>query len=264
MKKYFLMLFSIVALLVITGCEKEKEVKIPEEKKYISGIIKEIDVETILVDSTSRVHQGEIRVPLRTELDTSDLQLEVGDRITAYYSGKLTKTEPAQISSVYTILITEKYAGQKEELEEQDEQDVAKSDENKSPDEDKSKDSTVPKDEGKKDDKGTKGTKNSENKTKKTEFYNYPLLTLNIVETNETVKLDERQSAFIHDIINTLKWESGAQKDFKAEYVIIQDGETLFEFNSETHFLNDVKNDIKIELHEGISDALKNMINNKF
>lgn len=93
------------------------------------------------------------------------------------------------------------------------------------------------------------------------DYYEMPLLTS--VHNGKTRELTKDQSALIHDLINGLKWDKGAKDNFKADYTIMENEEILVEFDSKTHTLNDTKNDISIKLYEGLSETLKETLDNK-
>lgn len=90
------------------------------------------------------------------------------------------------------------------------------------------------------------------------DFYKFPMLT--IKTNNKEVKLSEKNSAMIHDIIHNTPWEDGLAENHKVEYEIIEDGEVIATFNSKTNVLEDEQNEMYVKLHDGISELLLNSI----
>lgn len=216
-------LFLIVVMLALAGCSKEQTLKeIFNDETSIRGVIKEVESDTILMESRERTHSGDIRISRRTKNEKGQIDFGVGDKITVYYDGNIAESDPAQINTVFAFKMDEKAEVILEEVDETAE--IPEVDEGKIGFDDE-------------------------------DYYSMPILTS--VKGDESTELTEAQSAFTHEIINSVEWDKGAKENFKSEYMIMDDLEVVVSFNSESHILNDTENDISVELYKGLSEALK-------
>lgn len=215
MKKLSLLTLLVISIM-LTGCAKEA----PEEEVYkddpsLMGVIKEIEEESLIINSKDRVHSGDLRVARLTE---EDVEFDVGDTVMVYYNGEITEADPPRIKEVYSIAVKEKA-------------DIA---------------NVVDQD-------------SEEGDTDY--FYSLPILTS--VKGEEERELNEKQSAFVHDLISSLEWDKGAKEDINEDYSIMEGSKLLITFNSETHVLNDKRNDISIQLQEELSNSLRLVLENE-
>lgn len=106
-KKYILFIFSI--LMVLTACSKKdgEKVEIESEASFY-GEVQEVNEENILVQVYDEDGNPEERnllyVSLDTQLEESDDDFKVGNKVTVYYNGAITKSYPGQVNMVYAII----------------------------------------------------------------------------------------------------------------------------------------------------------------
>ncbi len=109
MKKKNVVLFIVGMLLVLTACGKKEGDKVEiESEASFYGEVQEVNEENILVQVYDEEGNPEekniLYVSLDTQLEESDADFEVGDKVTVYYNGAITKSYPGQVNMVYAII----------------------------------------------------------------------------------------------------------------------------------------------------------------
>lgn len=219
MRKLSIPILLMIIALIVAGCSKKEELQeIYDNKPSIRGIVKEIEDDTILIESRDRAQAGDIRVSTDVELKGGLVDFKVGDLIIVYYDGTIMESSPAQINEVYAFKL-----GKKNEIEDEVDSD------------------------------NEEGIGFND-----VDFYDFPKLS--VVHNDKSKDLTDNNSAFIHDLINSVDWEQDSIDNFKYDYMIMDEFDVFVTFDSKTHTLNDTKNDISIVLPENLSKALKRIL----
>ena len=104
MKKYLLILVSIICMMGLAGCNNRSMNYIISNEPSMTGIIKETNENAILIENES----GEYWVSLQVEnSDGIYSPIMVGDEVTVYYDGNIAESYPMQINTVYAVLLKE-------------------------------------------------------------------------------------------------------------------------------------------------------------
>ena len=104
MKKYLLIILSIICMLGFVGCNNKSLNYIISNEPSIIGSVKEVNENSILLENES----GEYVVSLNVEnSDGIYSPIVVGDEVTVYYDGSIAESYPMQINKVYAILLKE-------------------------------------------------------------------------------------------------------------------------------------------------------------
>ena len=104
MKKYLLIILSMICVLWLVGCNNKSLNYIISNEPSIIGTIKEVNENSILLENES----GEYVVSLNVEnSDGIYSPIQVGDEVTVYYDGNIAESYPMQINKVYAILLKE-------------------------------------------------------------------------------------------------------------------------------------------------------------
>ena len=97
-------LLCIIFLLVTTGCKVRTMDDVIQNESSISGIVKEINDNCILIENSD----GRYCVSKDAELSDSYSDYELFDELTVYYDGNIAESDPMQINKVYAILLKNK------------------------------------------------------------------------------------------------------------------------------------------------------------
>lgn len=104
MKKYLLILISIICMMGLSGCNNRSMNYIISNEPSMTGIIRETNENSILIENKS----GEYWVSLQVEnSDGIYSPIMVGDEVTVYYDGNIAESYPMQINTVYAVLLKE-------------------------------------------------------------------------------------------------------------------------------------------------------------
>ena len=104
MKKYLLILISIICMMGLSGCNNRSMNYIISNEPSMTGIIKETNENSILIENET----GEYWVSLQVEnSDGIYSPIMVGDEVTVYYDGNIAESYPMQINTVYAVLLKE-------------------------------------------------------------------------------------------------------------------------------------------------------------
>ena len=104
MKKYLLIMLLIICVLGLVGCNNKSLNYIISNEPSITGIIEEINENSVLMENES----GKYWVSLNVEnSDGIYSPIVVGDKVTVYFDGNVAESYPMQINKVYAILLIE-------------------------------------------------------------------------------------------------------------------------------------------------------------
>ena len=104
MKKYLLIILSIICVLGLVGCNNKSLNYIISNKPSITGTIKTVNKNSVLMENES----GEYVVSLNVENgDGIYSPIMIGDEVAVYYDGSVAESYPMQIHKVYAILLKE-------------------------------------------------------------------------------------------------------------------------------------------------------------
>ena len=104
MKKYLLIILSIICVLGLVGCNNKSLNYIISNKPSITGTIKTVNKNSVLMENES----GEYVVSLNVENgDGIYSPIMIGDEVAVYYDGSIAESYPMQIHKVYAILLKE-------------------------------------------------------------------------------------------------------------------------------------------------------------
>lgn len=104
MKKYLLIIMSIICMIGLVSCNNRSLNYIISNEPSIVGVIKETNENSILIENES----GEYWVSLQVEnSDGIYSPIMAGDEVTVYYDGNIAESYPMQINKVYAVLLKE-------------------------------------------------------------------------------------------------------------------------------------------------------------
>lgn len=101
MKKYWLIILSIICVLGFVGCNNRSLNYIISNEPSMVGIVKETNDNSILIENEN----GEYVVSLEVECADSMTHFNIGDEVVVYYDGNVAESYPMQINKVYAITL---------------------------------------------------------------------------------------------------------------------------------------------------------------
>lgn len=101
MKKLIALVLALVCVLGLVGCKNRSMNYIIENEPSITGIIKETNDNSILIENKD----GKYWVSLNVENKDSMTNFSVGDEVVVYYDGNIAESYPMQINTVYAITL---------------------------------------------------------------------------------------------------------------------------------------------------------------
>ncbi len=101
MKKLIALVLALVCVLGMVGCNNRSMNYIISNEPSITGIIKETNDNSILIEN----EDGEYWVSLNVENKDSMTNFSVGDEVVVYYDGNIAESYPMQINTVYAITL---------------------------------------------------------------------------------------------------------------------------------------------------------------
>ena len=101
MKKLMALVLALVCVLALSGCNNRSMNYIIENEPSITGIVKETNDNSILIENES----GEYWVSLNVENKDSMTNFSIGDEVVVYYDGNIAESYPMQINLVYAITL---------------------------------------------------------------------------------------------------------------------------------------------------------------
>ena len=108
MKKLRTLVLSLACVLSLVGCNTKSMNYIIENKPSVTGIVKEVYDDYIIMYSETAdgyPNGSTWSISLNVENQDSYTDVVVGDEITFYYDGMAMETEPLQVSTVYAITL---------------------------------------------------------------------------------------------------------------------------------------------------------------
>lgn len=119
MKKLIVLTLAMICALGLVGCNTKSMDYIIENKPSVTGIVKEVHDNHIIVYSEAAdgyPNGSSWSVSLDVENKDSYTDVVVGDEIVFYYDGMAMETDPLQVSTVYAITLKTPADRAKEEL----------------------------------------------------------------------------------------------------------------------------------------------------
>ena len=107
-KSAFVLAAVLVCVLALTGCNNKSMNYIIEHKPSVTGIVKEVHDDFVILYSDSAPgypNGSNWSVPLDVENQNSYTNLAVGDEIVVYHDGNVMETDPLQVGTVYAITL---------------------------------------------------------------------------------------------------------------------------------------------------------------
>ena len=101
MKKYWLIILSIICVLGLVGCNNRSLNYIISNEPSMVGIVQETNDNSILIENEN----GEYVVSLEVECADSMTHFNIGDEVVVYYDGNVAESYPMQINKVYAITL---------------------------------------------------------------------------------------------------------------------------------------------------------------
>lgn len=101
MKRIISFVILLLLCFVLCGCNNRSMNYIIENEPSITGVVKETEDNTILIENES----GEYYISLNVENKDSMTHFTVGDEVVVYYDGNIAETYPMQINTVYAITL---------------------------------------------------------------------------------------------------------------------------------------------------------------
>ena len=108
MKKLIGFVFTLACLLALVGCNTKSMDYIIENEPSVTGIVKEVHDDYIIVYSEAAdgyPNGSNWSISLNAENKDSYTDVVVGDEIVFYYNGMAMETDPLQVSTVYAITL---------------------------------------------------------------------------------------------------------------------------------------------------------------
>ena len=88
-------------MFCLIGCGKKSMNDIINSEPNITGIVKEVNENSILIENEN----GQYWVSLNVENKDSVTNFNIGDEIVVYYDGMVAESYPMQIKTVYAITL---------------------------------------------------------------------------------------------------------------------------------------------------------------
>jgi len=101
MKKFVVLLLSLICVVSLVGCNSRSMNYIIENEPNITGIVNEAEDNFILIKN----EDGEYRVSLNVENKDSMTRFNIGDEVVVYYDGNIAESYPMKINTVYAITL---------------------------------------------------------------------------------------------------------------------------------------------------------------
>ena len=101
MKKLMALVLTLVCVLGMAGCRNRSMNSIISNEPSMTGFVKEIHENTILIENDN----GEYWVSLNVQNPDSMTSFHVGDEVVVYYDGNVAESYPMQINTVYAITL---------------------------------------------------------------------------------------------------------------------------------------------------------------
>lgn len=101
MKKFVVLLLSLICVVSLVGCNSRSMNYIIENEPNITGIVNEAENNFILIKN----EDGEYRVSLNVENKDSMTRFNIGDEVVVYYDGNIAESYPMKINTVYAITL---------------------------------------------------------------------------------------------------------------------------------------------------------------
>ncbi|MCF2642799.1 hypothetical protein I6E50_10290 [Roseburia hominis] len=101
MKRVITLVLILVCVFSLSGCKIRSMDDIIENEANITGIVKETNDTSILIENET----GEYFVSLDVENEDSMTNFNINDEVVVYYDGNIAETYPMQINTVYAITL---------------------------------------------------------------------------------------------------------------------------------------------------------------
>ena len=108
MKKLIAAVLALFCVLGLVGCNTRSMNYIIENKPNVTGIVKEVHSDYVIMHSDTAVGypNGSVwQIPLNVENKDSYTDLSVGDEIVVYHDGNVMETDPLKVGAVYAITL---------------------------------------------------------------------------------------------------------------------------------------------------------------
>lgn len=108
MKKSIVLFLIMICVLFLTACNTKSMNYIIENKPSVTGIVKEVHDDYIIMYSETAVgypNETKWQIPLDVKNKDSYTDIVVDDEIVVYYDGMAAETSPLQVGTVYAITL---------------------------------------------------------------------------------------------------------------------------------------------------------------
>ena len=107
MKRLAAWILTLAFVWVLTGCCNRSMNYIIEHEPNISGTVKEVRDDSILIsiEAASYPAGTDCEVSLDVENPDSCTNVSIGDEVVVYYDGNIAESDPLQINTVYAITL---------------------------------------------------------------------------------------------------------------------------------------------------------------
>ena len=107
MRKYIASTLALTFMVTLAGCNNRSMNYIIENEPSITGIVKEVGDNSILIyiETDSYPNGADCDVSLDVENTDSYTDVSVGDEVVVYYNGDIAESDPLQINTVYAITL---------------------------------------------------------------------------------------------------------------------------------------------------------------
>lgn len=101
MKRRVAIVLASIYVICLIGCNNRSINYIIENEPNITGFVKEVNDNSILIENET----GQYWVSLDVENKDSMSHFSMGDEVVVYYDGNIAETYPMQINRVYAITL---------------------------------------------------------------------------------------------------------------------------------------------------------------
>ncbi len=107
MKRFVAWILALACVWSLMGCRNRSMNYIIEHEPNVSGIVREIRDDSILIHiETAEYPDGaDCEVSLDVENSDSYTNVSIGDEVVVYYDGEIAESDPLQINTVYAITL---------------------------------------------------------------------------------------------------------------------------------------------------------------
>lgn len=108
MKKYIVIIISIICIMGMAGCNSRSMNYIISNEPSVTGIVEQVYDNSILIYCEQMDgYLSEVRCSVSLDVENQDgmTHFNIGDEVVVYFNGDVAESDPLQISIVYAITL---------------------------------------------------------------------------------------------------------------------------------------------------------------